>query len=217
MARSDVIDINAGFSESRRTLKSGVVRTKIKADWKAPFAGVDFSSKSQRDAVGIMATTLRDIVQKQIRDVSEPAKLSTVRRRQRARKDGQSRWYRKRYAGGRTGETPPKPSVRLFNDSGRLTNIVVRARQSSKGEQVFTLNTTKNRLDPSTFRPDDFQRMLESLRRHVPALGGKFRGDDARKLQRAGKAALERLFTVAKDRNVALLKERNRALVGLVF
>jgi hypothetical protein len=108
----------------------------------------------------------------QIRDIpSETASPETQLHRKYAETAlaaGRS-WAVRRYSGGRTGTTPPNSIAggKLFNDSGRFANSLA-ARATSDG--TFTINCAANRLNPSTFTPAAFERMLTQLFELVPGL-----------------------------------------------
>jgi len=124
------------------------------------------------------AEAIRDLLKRQVQAIGEFAAPATRAYRQRA-VDAMARgarWAARRYSGGRTGVTPPNQTQRLFNDSGRLANgFTVTENKTSK---AWTVNVPANRLDPTEFKGDAFQRMIQRLVEHVPALRG---GDEVLK------------------------------------
>lgn len=123
------------------------------------------------------AHAIRDLIRRQIKNIGTFAKPATIAKREaavRALSRG-AQWAKRRYAGGRTGEKAPNTSGRLFNDSGRLADgLEVRENTT---EQSWTINVPVNRLNPEpdghrTFTATAFERMLQELVRHVPALRG---------------------------------------------
>lgn len=97
------------------------------------------------------ANAIRDLLEKQTKDIGQPAAASTLLRRKE--------WARQfaagvpqavaRYAGGKTGPKPPNQTVRLGNDSGRLAEGWF-VRQNPK-EGSWTINVPANRFDPTTW------------------------------------------------------------------
>lgn len=118
------------------------------------------------------ALAIADLIRRQMRDIGETAKPSTLARRKRAVGElarGEAAAVN-RYDGGRTGRTPPDvASVRVYNDSGRLRNGIHVMQNLSEG--AWTINIPANRLDPTTFGPG-FLAMVQRLVRLVPALAG---------------------------------------------
>ena len=124
------------------------------------------------------AEAIRAHLERAIKSISEFASDATQAMRKKAAGAFASgaTWALKRYSGGRTGAKPPNQTARLFNDSGRLAEgWFVRENKEDRG---WTVNVPANRLDPSTFTGEGFQRMLDKLRSLVPVL------QDVRELNR---------------------------------
>lgn len=120
-------------------------------------------------------------------------------------------WARRRYAGGRTGATPPNTDVgqRLFNDSGRLAKGIVAIPDKASGSWV--IRGPANRLDPATFGSmADFERMLQRLVERVPALRNPL-GEPA------VNEAIRKSVVVAKGQPVEAGKQVDRILARLIL
>ncbi len=168
MAKQTTIVINEGLSERQRTTRSGV-----KSRFTLEVQAEPIVHNLSHEALGAeVAVAIRDAIAAQIRSIAENVLPSTLLMRKYAKHafERSSRWAVKRYAGGRTGATPPGDTAQLFNDSGRLANGL--SIRQNTAEDAFTINSPKNRLDPSTFRgQNQFVAMTDRLRRLVPALG----------------------------------------------
>lgn len=174
-----VIDVNGPWRTLQKRSKSGALAGKAKTsiDIKADPLLVD---PDARDAATIYAGAIRDIIQRQIRGISKRVTKSTVERRQRAARNSTSRSYKRRYAGGKTGETPPDPtSTQWASDSDRLVNgiVVGRPRSSNRFGAVVTVNAPANRLEPISFGVSQFASFRDELRRLVPAMDADFTSD----------------------------------------
>jgi hypothetical protein len=174
-----VIDINGPWRTLQKRSKSGALakRAKTSIDIKADPLLVDPDAK---DSATIYAGAIRDIIQRQIRGISKRVSTATVERRERASRNTTSRSYKRRYAGGRTGETPPDPnSTQWASDSDRLVNgiVVGRPRASSRFGAAVTVNVPANRLEPISFGVSQFASFRDELRRLVPAMDADFTSD----------------------------------------
>mgnify|MGYP000603207431 CR=1 FL=1 len=132
------------------------------------------------------ANAIRDLLEKQTKDIGEVAKPSTLARRARAAalfaRGGASEQVRRnvgvdgarvmaRYTGGKTGAKPPNTQgVRIGNDSGRLAEGWF-VRQNPK-EGAWTINVTANRFDPQTWGGSmaSLQAWIERFVNLIPAL-----------------------------------------------
>lgn len=183
MGKREIIDVNApwvasgalggegdtAFVRTVRETKKGTKRKNFRLDIKSDAMLVNTDAREANRAFG---SQLQKILATQIENVRATASKATVERRRRAYRDGNSRSYRKHYAGGRTGETRPSNlSTRLLNDSGRLKLTTVRPRRSSSDQSTATINFTANRLHPDIV--GDFGRIMQTLRAHVPMMAGK--------------------------------------------
>lgn len=211
--RRGVVDVNAAFGESVRQLKSGEKRV-LKVDWTADFLGADFTDRGIRAAVVPIATAIAEAFSREVKAITARASDATIARRESAAKNPSSKWVKRRYAGGRIGALPPDPhSIRLFNDSGRLTKVTVRARQTSGDEAVFTMNVPANRFKADEFPSQAaFDAMITRLKELVPIARGVFAGESARQILRAQDRAMSNLLQHVKDRQASLIRERNRLL-----
>ena len=167
----DVIDVNGPWRTVQKRGKTGLAkRAKTSIDIKADPLLVDPDAKA---SATIYAGAMQDIIQRQIQGITKRVSDETVKRRERASRDTNSRWYKRRYSGGRTGLTPPDSSSSQWGtDSGRLGNSVVvgRPRESSRFGAVVTVNVAANRLEPISFGVAQFAQFREDLRTLVPAL-----------------------------------------------
>jgi hypothetical protein len=96
------------------------------------------------------AEAIAEHFRQKIRGIGEKASAATLRARAgfaRGVAAGKA-WALKRYAGGRTGVTPPNESDRLFNDSGRLASSITA--NANKDGDTWRINVAANRLDPAT-------------------------------------------------------------------
>lgn len=192
----DVIVINRGLEERRRTTGSGTKSRYTLSIESEPI----IHNFSEIRLGAAPAEAIKLAIQQQIKSITEVAAPATILRRQRAARNlagGQAEEYKamaktafgkkeiaagrghllgsngqndlKRYSGGRIGFMPPSGSVRLFNDSGRLADGLY-VMQNVK-EKNWTINVPANRLDPTTFGDmAAFVRMVDRLRELVPAL-----------------------------------------------
>lgn len=98
------------------------------------------------------AQAIRDAFEAAIKGITAIASPSTIARRNRAREalaNGTAdKATVKRYSGGRTGAKPPKKSVRMFNDSDRLSEGLF-VRQNPR-EGNWTTNVPANRFTGDT-------------------------------------------------------------------
>jgi hypothetical protein len=98
------------------------------------------------------AAAIRDAFEAAIKGITAIASPSTIARRNHARQalaNGTApKSIVKRYSGGRTGTKPPKTSVRLFNDSDRLSEGLF-VRQNPR-EASWTTNVPANRFTGDT-------------------------------------------------------------------
>lgn len=167
------------------------------------------------------AAALAGLVKSQIEGVGVTVAPMTLRARQEAKDalQGTSEtepsaevlaYYRARYTGGKIGAMPPTGGDQLFNDSGRLTQITLRANRAYTNDAVWEINVPKNRLDPSTWTGDlaSFLKMVKRLQKEVPVLGNDrnaILGDKS--FVQAVAAATDRIFA-ANDQRIAGLKSQ---------
>jgi hypothetical protein len=156
-----------GLSERRRKTSSGTksrFTVSIRAD---AIPHVFDAQELGRGPAEAIAKAIGD----QIRGVRQTVSEATVLARKAAATAfaAGKEWARGRYAGGRTGPTPPGTGDGLFNDSGRLANGIY---AQAVGDQEWTINVPANRFDPSTFDGGvpALQAMIERLQAAVPAL-----------------------------------------------
>lgn len=184
---------------------------------------------------GKPAKAIKESLERGIKAISEVASRATLERRKRARRhlEGSrspqqesfrrrgaryNNSYEKRYSGGRIGTKMPDQTVRLFNDSNRLSEGLF-VRQNPE-DRAYTVNVPANRFTPEEFPGGRFDWMLEKLRSLVPAL------QDARRLladpevRRAIDESISDLITKAQARQAGKLRQlhaaRKRAVLGLI-
>lgn len=167
------------------------------------------------------AAALAGLVKKQIEEVPETVKEMTQEARNNAR-DALSgtgeieassevmSYYRTRYSGGRIGLVIPDGGSQLFNDSGRLAMVTLRANRAYTNDAVWEINVPKNRLDPTTWSGDlkSFLDMVKRLQAFVPVLGNDknaILGDKA--FVQAVANATDRIFA-ANDQRIAGLRSQ---------
>lgn len=203
----DVIVINEGFQERRRTTSTG---TKSRYTITVTAEPIIHNFSEEKLGEG-PAEAIKAAIVKQIKGITEVANLSTIKRRQSAARSIQAGKTDARYSGGRIGAMPPSGSVRLFNDSGRLADGIF-VRQNPQ-EKNWTINVPANRLDPSTFKSfASFTSMVNRLRELVPALVNPFGDRDVIKAIEAGiDGVLLRVLEKGEDLRAA----RNKAIMGL--
>lgn len=222
MGRRDDVDILAHWRRQKRTLKSGKVRKKnfrIDLSFDPPDALIAHTDARQLarefgDMLSLMAAA-------QLSRSSKTVSPETVERRERAARPpgNTSRWYARRYSGGRTGHTPPRPqgNNKWGMDSGRLIRTVqVRTRQRSTGEAVATVNVAANRLDPERFGSRAaFIQFVKDLREEVPLLGGKLNATspaEKRIIKQAMDQIREGLITNLEAKRRRLIRMRKQAI-----
>jgi len=216
-----VIDINGAWKTEQRRSKKGVLagKAKTRVDVDVDPLIVDFAEKA---SLTTMAGVVRDLIKAQMRGITKTVSLETQARRQRAERERTkgTKSYRRRYTGGKTGETPPDPnSVKWGIDSGRFVNgVVATARFNSGGRATATVNVTANRLEPIQFGIADFARFRDELRHLVPALDGKL------ETTAQGRAMIRQaLATIARDATASSaeayrrkVRARNRLILDIL-
>jgi len=111
---------------------------------------------------------IRAELEKDAKNITEVASPGTLARRKSAQENPHSPSVRQRYGGGRTGWKEPNQTVRLFNDSNRLSEgFFVR---ENKQDTTWTVNVPANRFDPVTFVGEGFQLMIARFRALMPIL-----------------------------------------------
>lgn len=201
-----------GFRRRTRTLKSGKVQNRITIEIESEPILFDFSERrlGKGPAEAILAEIQADFAK-----ITEVASAATLAKRKAAAAalDRGARWAKERYAGGRTGEKRPTGSVRKLIDSGRLKDgMVVRENRS---DESWTINVPANRFDERDFDAGSFQRLLEDVRRLLPAMSARELLKRP-KFREALDDAVGDLVQKAFDRNRALKRENLRAFGGLV-
>jgi len=203
----DVIVINEGFQERRRTTSTGT-KSRYTITVTAEPIIHNFSAEKLGEGPAI---AIRDVIVKQIKAITEVANLATIKRRQSAAKAIQAGKTDKRYSGGRMGAMAPSGSVRLFNDSGRLADGIF-VRQNPQ-EKNWTINVPANRLDPSTFKSQAaFVGMVNRLRELVPALVNPFGDKD---VIHAIEVGIGEVLIRALKKGEDLKAARDKAIMGL--
>jgi hypothetical protein len=199
--------------EQVRTLKKGVQRRYV-VDFQIEDLIVDTRPGPLNDE---FANVIREIVVQQWKAIRKPVAPATLERRERAKRDGKSRSYKKRYDGGRIGPTPPTPSIRYALDSGRtVDNLFLRPRRRSSGESVVTVNTPANRFKEDLFGNDAaFQGYLAELRSQIPLLRGQVDAATSREIRGALEELKKGLASANEARYRQLLAKRRAAIIKL--
>ena len=224
MAKGDSFtDVWAVWRQKAKTSKATgkVARKHFRVDLVVPYLAVNLDAKAANAEFG---TELKQMLQEELRGITREVAPSTVERRERAARDRKSKWYRRRYQGGRMGELPPAPAdgrvaTRYALDSSRLVeSIHVQIRDRSTGQSAATINVAANRLDPRYFGgAGAFRLVVETLRQSAPMLAGKFSGDSARQLRAATEKLARGAIAASEAKARALKRERDRALVKLLM
>lgn len=207
------------FKERKRVAKSGKVSSRMTIE----FETTELLHELDEMVLGqLPADAVREIVSGQIHGISARVSDATIERRISAYNNPGSRWYKRRYAGGRTGETPPDPNSNQWGvDSGRLANHLTVRDNPTDG--TYTINVVANRLRRDTFGPgfDDFLSKLSSL---VEAIKNPRSIANDPRFNAAVNESVKLMITAAKSRReaerVARLKrlrlERRKTLRALV-
>lgn len=135
-----------------------------------PFAGPGVTCKSEpithtfdEAALGEgPARAIARVITEQLRGLAQLAKRQTIERRARAKAAiGKAvRTTVERY-----GDMAPTGSQRLFNDSGRLAELLVKL-----AGDAWQVVTSSSRLEASTFGAAELEAMMVRLRQMIPAL-----------------------------------------------
>ncbi len=158
------------YDVKSRTRASGKSYTSVRIQV-TPVVHNLVSEQIGKDVVESIAEILRE----RILAISADAAPATIRRRQVAQRAlaAGADWAVKRYRGGRSGGKEPGLTTKLFNDSRRLAEgLVVRFASRVLEDSVWFISVPANRLDPTEFKGDSFQRMIQRLVELVPELGG---------------------------------------------
>lgn len=184
------------FKIRRRTLKSGATRDKVTIEIETEPLLFELDEMVLGQPA---ADAVKEIIQSQINGISKRVSDATLERRKRAHKDaGRSRWYKKRYSGGRTGDTPPGPNSTQWGvDSGRMANnLTVR---DNPTDASYTVNVVANRLKQETFGKG-FLAFVQELSRLVPAIGNPRSMIGDKRFERGVNEAVNLMITKGKDR-----------------
>lgn len=115
-----------------------------------------------------VATAITEHLRQRISGISADAAPSTQLKRKYASAALMrgEHWAVKRYAGGKTGPTPPNQTSRLFNDSGRFVRGLI-ARPTRDNNWVINVAANRLRLE----NEGATMRMVDRLRQFVPEFG----------------------------------------------
>lgn len=165
-SKSDVVVLHGIYAEWSRTLKSGKVKQRITIQTDA----TPILHLFDEEALGAgPAQAITEAYQAGIKGIRSFITGATKDRRERHVKNPNTRSYKKRFMGGKTGHTPPKPhAIRWGNDSGRLADGITTRHVPS--QKAFITNVPANRLFRETFGPG-FDAFLAELVRRAPVLG----------------------------------------------
>jgi hypothetical protein len=170
------------------------------------------------------AKAIREVIAEGIRNISAVAKPATLQARKYAFNAYQrgANWAKRRYGGGRIGDTPPDlAKVRLFNFSGRLADHLFT--RFNRSDETFTTNVPGNRFDERVWDSTRRQNALERLSDLVPALkqAGRLMNDP--RVQAGMSESLSLMIDkLSKTRDVKRAQLRRqrlavlKAIVGLV-
>lgn len=197
-----MIDLNgAWITEQKRSKKTGKLAKKAKTRVEITADPLIVDPDAQGAAV-LYASAVAEVVSDQLLKINKTVTPETIERRNRHARNPNTKSYRVRYRGGRTGETAPETGNPKYGiDSGRLRGgISVRVRRRSTGVAVATLNVPANRLEPISFGLQHWERFRNDLRRLVPALEGNFDIDPR------GAAKINKVLASIAD-NVVITKD----------
>ena len=180
MADSTQVDVWAHWRRQQRTSKKTgkVTRSNFRIDIEFKPKDALIVNTDAREANKVFGNVLLELIGAQLAASRKQVSPSTQLRRERAERapGNLSRWYKRRYAGGRTESRPPNsgPPRKFGFDSGRLiASMRVGLRQRSTGEASATINVASNRLDPRSFgSAAAFGKWVREFRDEVPALKG---------------------------------------------
>lgn len=203
----ETIAINDFADIRRRTLKSGKTKDRLSINVTSEVVVVDFDDRRLGRGP---SEAIRDYLEKQVKGIDATAAPETIARRRRHRANPDTKSYKRRYTGGRTGHKPPTTSVRLFNDSSRLSEgLFVRENRKERG---WTINVPANRLNPQHWG-GELQRVLEQLREHVPEIASPRKLITTPEVRKAINQSIEDMITVASSRLAAKKRERAAAIL----
>lgn len=191
----------------QRTSKSGKKRVTIRVKAEPIIVNTDPKALGKP-----IAEAIAHHYRERIKGITTKASASTLRARKVAAKafaEGKA-WAVKRYAGGRTGATPPNQSDRLGNDSGRFADTIT-ANASSDGH--WRVNVAANRLDPTT---GNVTRIWARLSELVPEFANPALLLDNMVFKRALMKAQQGLVAKAKERTSKLSWDLVRKAVDVV-
>lgn len=206
---------------ARTNAKGKVTRKNMRVDFTIPDLVVNTDARAANMEFGEI---IAKMVQEELRTNSVPVSDSTeIRRAVYGRQDTSTRSYRRRYTGGRIGETPPAArDGRVLNrfalDSGRLIDsIIVRPRNTSRQQPVATMNVAANRLDPKYWgNVGSFRYFIERLRIASPILAGNFRGKARAVLDKAVEDLADAAVEQKRQKMLARLRRRNREILRVI-
>jgi hypothetical protein len=204
MPDDDPIVINSPLRERQR--KSG--KTYHTIDIEAEALIHDLSPKTLGAAV---AVAIADALRKRVIEISAAAPAATIKARKVAAKayaDGKA-WAKKRYGGGRMGDTPPNQSDRAFNDSGRFAKSIVAQAQ----DETYVVNVAANRLVPESV--GSVERIFARLVDLVPAFGNPQVLAQDETIQAAIADGMANAITKAKASGDELSLARVKAYIGV--
>lgn len=142
MNKDSVVIIDPAGLLEKRTSKSGRSRHTVRI--KAEPIAINTDPKTLGQGI---ADALALHYRNEIKSIAAPAASATIKARESAARNSDSRWVKRRYAGGRIGPMSPNQSSRAFNDSSRFAKSLV-ARATKSGSWI--INVAANRLDDAT-------------------------------------------------------------------
>lgn len=155
----DVIVLNEGFES--RTSASGKQRVVITVKSEPLIFNMDPKAVGRPIAAAIVHH-----LREKIKGITASAAPATLKAREvaaRAFAAGRP-WAMKRYAGGRTGSTPPNQTTRALNDSGRMANSIT---GSASSDGAWRINVAANRLSAET---GSIERIIRRIGDLVPEI-----------------------------------------------
>lgn len=193
--------------KSKRTGKFGKERVSIEIQSEPVLFNLD--EKVLNEAI---AKRQAEAIKRKLEQGGPPLQASSVDAREVAERAywEDRNWAKRRFSGGRIGQTPPMPGNRnMFKHSGRLAHVTARYVKRSK---AWVVNVPANRLNQATFgTPQQFENFLQKFLRFAPLA-------DARKFVKSSEyhrnmdSFLDRVATVVA-KNKSLKAARRQAIL----
>jgi len=194
-----------------RTTASGKTSDRYTITIDAEPFGLNFDTKQLGSGV---AQAIANHLRTRISEIGAQASPATLRARKNAETafSAGKQWAMRRYAGGRTGATPPNQSTRIGNDSGRLANGIV---ANPTKDNNWVINVPANRLNAQFLGSEEaLLRVIERIRQYVPEFGSAHEMTTVLSVRRAMKDAVKAIHTKTRT---SRLREFGKGLIQTVL